>query len=162
MNRELRERLDAYINEHYEPSGGSSVLPDDGAFMPGTAKDSLSSRQVVGLKALLEELGMSFHEKLFSLIAESGMTDAEVYKRASIDRKLFSKIRINPAYHPRKETVVSLAVALKLDIEAAEDLLARAEYALSPSSKEDLVVKFFIKNRIFDIDAIHEAVQEYV
>lgn len=98
------------------------------------------------LQHLLDEAGDSFHEKLFELIDKSGMSDVEVYKRACIDRRLFSKIRSNPAYHPGKSTVLALVFALKLDIKAARDLLARAEYALSPSNKGDLIIKYFIEH----------------
>ena len=160
MNRELHDRLDAYIKQYYmEPSGSTPACQD--IPVHGLAKESLSPKQAASLREIMEELGASFHEKLFQLIKNSGMTDAEVYKLADIDRKLFSKIRSNPAYHPRKETVIALAVALKLDLDGTEDLMSRAGYALSPSSREDLVVKFFIENRIYDIDAIHEAIQEF-
>ena len=95
-------------------------------------KQDLTAAQSQDLSELMDEIGESFHEKLFKLIDASGMTDVDVYKRAGMDRKLFSKIRSNPAYHPRKTTVLALAIALKLDIKEANDLLSRAEYAFFP------------------------------
>ena len=89
------------------------------------------------------------------------MSDVEVYKRACIDRRLFSKIRSNPAYHPGKSTVLALVFALKLDIKAARDLLARAEYALSPSNKGDLIIKYFIEHQVHDLMALNFTLEEY-
>ncbi len=100
-------------------------------------------------------------QDLFDHIQASGMTNTEVYKRANIDRKLFSKIRTNPAYHPGKSTVLALAVALKLDLADTADLLARAEYALSPGSVGDLIVRYFIEHGIYDLQVINTALNEY-
>lgn len=121
----------------------------------------LTRDQSIDLQHLLDEAGDSFHEKLFELIDKSGMTDVEVYRRAGIDRRLFSKIRSNPAYHPRKNTVLALAIALELDIKVTKDLLSRAEYALSPSNKGDLIIKYFIEHQVYDLMALNFALEEY-
>ena len=113
------------------------------------------------LEQLISQMGETFTERLLSIIDSSGMTDVEVYKRANIDRKLFSKIRGNPAYHPRKQTVLALAIALRLNLEDTVDLLARAGYALSPGSKGDLIVRYFIEHEVFDIMTINFALDEY-
>ena len=115
----------------------------------------------MSLDNLIEEVGKSFHEVLFEKAAESGMSDVEIYKRANMDRKLFSKIRSNPAYHPRKDTVLALAIALRLSMDETEDLLARAEYALSPGSKSDVIIRYFIEKKIYDIDTINIALYEH-
>ena len=169
---ELYKDLEQYIREHWRPdletaehgdinfdeqeeeSGhrGKETLPK------GIQASSLSS---ISLDDLLGEVGKSFHEDLFERIKESQMTDVEVYKRANIDRKLFSKIRNNPAYHPRKSTVLALAIALKLDMKETEDFLARAEYAFSPGSKADVIIRYFIERKQYDIHTINIALYDY-
>ena len=90
----------------------------------------------------MEHVGETFQERLLRLIDERELTDTAVYKRANLDRKLFSKIRCNPDYRPRKRTAVALAIALELNLDETVDLLSRAELALSPSSKFDLILQF--------------------
>ena len=158
---ELRLSLQQYIEDNYivVSSPTPDYIPDVDATKDG--KDVFSKKETFALDQLIAEVGESFHDMLFLRIDMSGMTDVEVYKRANIDRKLFSKIRSNPAYHPRKNTVLALAIALKLNLDDTIDLLARAEYALSPGSKGDLIVKYFIERGIYDIMTINFALDEY-
>lgn len=158
---ELRNSLAEYIEANYHESaaGSPDYTPDADAVK--AAGSVFSKKESFTLDQLMNEVGESFHEMLFLRIDMSGMTDVEVYKRANIDRKLFSKIRSNPAYHPRKQTVLALAIALKLNLDEAVDLLARAEYALSPGNKGDLIVKYFIERGIYDIMTINYALDEY-
>ena len=99
--------------------------------------------------------------RAFDLHDAFGLDDVTVYKRANIDRKVFSSIRCKPHYRPKKRTAVAFAIALQLDMEDARDLLARAELAFSPSSRFDLIVTYFITNRIYDIYALNAALFKY-
>ena len=110
-----------------------------------------------GLDEALAHLGAGFSEMLLKLIDRSGKKDAEVYKKANVDRKLFSKIRNNPDYKPSKPTAVAFAIALELSLPETRDLIARAGYALSPSSKFDVIIEYFIMQRDYDIFKINEA-----
>ncbi|MCC6095487.1 MAG: hypothetical protein LIV24_10800 [Eubacterium sp.] len=113
------------------------------------------------LDDVLEGTGETFHDKLLQLIDKSGMTDVQVYHKAQIDRKLFSKIRTHQDYRPRKCTVLALALALGLNMDDTKDLLCRAEYALSPGSKADLIVEYCIQNRIFDLFEVNALLYEH-
>ena len=112
---------------------------------------------VGGLDSLLAHLDAGFSETLLKLIDRSGKKDAEVYKKANVDRKLFSKIRNNPDYKPSKATAIAFAIALELSLPETCDLIARAGYALSPSSKFDVIIEYFIMQRDYDIFKINEA-----
>lgn len=161
ITQELRISLENYIAENYSEATTQCL---DCVVASEITKDfgkSFSKKETFSLEELVNEVGESFHEMLFLKIDMSGMTDVEVYKRANMDRKLFSKIRSNPAYHPRKQTVLALAIALKLNLDDTVDLLSRAEYALSPGNKGDLIVKYFIERGIYDIQTINFALYEY-
>lgn len=160
LNIELKKSIDEYIKNHFVNVTLKNDFTNESENVTKSG-ENLGSDNKVTLDQLMNDIGDSFQDKLFSYIDESGMTDVEVYKKANIDRKLFSKIRSNPMYHPRKQTVLALAIALQLNIEQTVDLLTSAEYALSPGSKGDLIVKYFIEHEIFDIMAINFALDEY-
>lgn len=109
------------------------------------------------LDDMLVKLDAGFSETLLNLIDRTGKKDSEIYKKANVDRKLFSKIRNNPDYKPSKATAIAFAIALELDLEETKDLIARAGFALSHSSKFDVIVEYFIQQKIYDVFTINEA-----
>ena len=121
------------------------------------AEPSKSAAPARSLQDVMSRVGESFQECLLRLIDERGLKDAQVYKRANIDRKLFSKIRCNPDYTPKRQTAIALALALELNLDEMTDLLRRAGIALSPGSKSDLIIRYCVENGIYDpmkVDAL--------
>ena len=115
----------------------------------------------MSLDEILESSEDTFQQRLFKLIEESGMDDVTVYKKANIDRKVFSRIRCKEDYKPTKKTAVAFAIALQLDMPAMLDLLSRAGIAFSPSSKFDLIITYFVTNKVYDIYEINAALFKY-
>ncbi|MDD6024491.1 MAG: macro domain-containing protein [Oscillospiraceae bacterium] len=125
----------------------SVALP--GASAPMAAADT-------SLEDFLKQKDAGFAETLVGLIERSGRKNSEVYKKANVDKKLFSKIINNVNYHPSKETAVAFAIALELDLDGAKDLIARAGYALTHSSKFDIIVEYFILHGNYNVFEINE------
>ncbi len=126
---------------------------------PKTAHAPGASGQT--LDELLKGADAGFSETLMRLIDKTGEKDSAIYKRANVDRKLFSKIRSNPGYRPSKTTALAFAVALRLDLDGTRDLLSRAGYALNPASRADIIVEFFISRGHYDIYDINERLFAY-
>lgn len=113
------------------------------------------------LDDLMEQLDEPFNITLLQLIDAKGMANTEVYKRANIDRKLFSKICTGKGYTPSKRIILALAIAMKLTLPETDDLLERAGYALSHSQKFDVIVEFFIVSGKYDIFEINQVLFQY-
>ena len=109
----------------------------------------------------VDEQDDSFAETLFKYIDDRGLSDPEVYKRANVSRKTFSKIRSDEDYHPSRNTIIALAIALELNLEDTNILLSKSGYTLTKSSKFDLIVMYFIENENFNLFEINEALLNF-
>lgn len=113
------------------------------------------------LQERMKHMTDTFQQYLFYLIESRGLSNAEVYKRSIITKQLFSKIKLNPNYHPDKATAMRLCVGAKLNLDETKDLLARAGYALSPCDKRDIIFSFFIEHEVYDMIEIDIALEEH-
>ena len=163
-SEELRRRMnDVRIRQEMETVSAPRRLEDNlpcGMAMP-VFEDLCSSAKELNLDDMIANAGKSFRQKLFDLIEEKGMDNVTVYKRAYVDKKVFSSIRRNKNYKPKKQTAIALGLALQLDMHEMEDLLARAGYAFSPCSKYDLIIQFCIEKGIYNLMKVDEILFEY-
>ena len=182
LPEQLRQSLAAYIDAHYVgfekfavPAAAKRTVcvaaprreevcdacaPQAEMPCPTMAAPGRPAR-ASSLQEMLKQADAGFSETLLNKIDVTGKKDSEIYKRAGLTKQHFSKIRNNPDYRPTKPTAIALALALELDLDQTKDLIGRAGYALTNSSKFDLIVRYFIENRIFDVTEINIALYEF-
>lgn len=127
-------------------------------FLPCASK---AAPKALSLEDMLKQTDASFAEKLLELIDATGKKDSEIYNRANVSRQHFSKIRNNPSYRPTKPTALAFAIALELDLEQTKDLIGRAGYALTNSSKFDVIIRFFIESGNYNMMDINTTLFEF-
>lgn len=167
--------LDAYIAGHFveaeSPDEDESSPPSPpttgaalGAVVPTSFLGAAASMGIVAGffdKLFASKADETFSEMLLRLIKDSGEKPATIYKRADIDRQIFSRIKQNKDYQPSKDTVISFAFALKLDLPKTKKLLNTAGYALTNSSKRDVIISFFVEKEEFDLNQLNETLYDY-
>lgn len=134
------------------------AAPKASANVPLRRRSSIDQKE---LEERLKKMDAGFSGRLLQLIDRSGQKDSVIYKKANIDRKLFSKIKNKAGYKPSKETAIAFAIALELNLEETKDLISRAGYALSGSSKFDIIIEYFIIHGHYDIYEINMMLFEF-
>lgn len=163
LSEKLMGEIDRFIDEHTV----EMIRRDENSDMTGRLMNNPQRRTEIeeykkkSLNEILSVKVKTFQQRLFELIDRSGMDDVTVYKKANIDRKLFSRIRSTADYKPKKNTALAFAIALELNLSETRDLLQRAGIAFSESSPFDLIIEYFIGNGNYDIFEINAALFKY-
>ncbi len=150
LSEQSKDMAESYAEESF-CDDAADIFEDEAKYKE--LKRKLNERQA--------HLADSFSEYLLYLIEERGMTNADVYKRAIVDKKLFAKIKNDSSYHPQKVTCLRLCIGAKLNLDETKDLLARAGYALSPCDMRDIIFSYFIENKIYDMIELDIQLEEY-
>ncbi len=168
MKDESLYQIEKYLAEHYiSPEWLEEKKKQGWKFSLnmrlGDAPSEIGRTESI-IRILKDKIGLAgnyFSDYLFKLIKDKNLTDVEVYKKAHLDRRIFSKIRNEKDYMPSKRTILAIAIALELDFKETNTLLERAGYYLSKGRKEDVIIGYFIENQIYDIFLINEVLDHY-
>ncbi|MFA9558522.1 hypothetical protein ACERII_14540 [Evansella sp. AB-rgal1] len=158
LEKKMLKQLEQYVNDHLE------LIVIEASY---NTSDSIDSEILYDLHSSELEEYIDLNKKptlqqvLFAFIDQRNLLDTEVYKKARIDRKHFSKIRSNQNYHPKKNTIIALALALELSKDDTEKLLSSAGFTLTESNTSDLVIQFCLEKKIYDIDSVNEALEYF-
>lgn len=160
---EKKALQDQQILESSQTEESASEEFDVSTMKKTKLKKGMSSTMSVNrnIDNLMNQLEETFSQRLLRMIDERGMTDSEAYTKAYVDRRHFSKIRKDVNYVPNKKTVLAFTIALELSLDEAKDLLASAGFALSRSSKTDIIVAYFLQNKIYDMFEINDVLDAY-
>lgn len=155
------ESFSPYEDDLYEDNLYEDDLYEEDSDEDSEEENAFTQLHESKLEERMKHLTDSFSEYLLYLIEEKGMTNADVYKRALVDKKTFSKIKNHAEYHPQKMTAMCLCMGAKLNLDETRDLLARAGYALSPCDKTDIIFSYFIENQIYDMIELDIQLEEH-
>ena len=178
LSEKLFQSVASYIDQHYVDGCSFAAYGAVEARRPRTRRDMevcesrclqeerlpsapMAASKAASLEDMLKQADAGFTETLLKLIDKTGKKDSEVYKKALLSKQHFSKIRNNPNYKPTKPTAISLALALELNLEETKDLIGRAGYALTNSSKFDLIIRYFIEQGNYNLVEINIALYEF-
>ena len=150
--------LQSSMNAAAKFSAGAAAQFSAGAAAQTSFGSAAQSRK---LEDVIGDLDKSFMEMVYEFADRKGITDPELQKKAGIDRKAYSKLKCGTSKNPSKSTALALAIALELSLDDTKDLLSRAGLALSPCSRQDLIVRYFIEKEIYDMFVINYTLDEY-
>ena len=180
LSEKLFQRVASYIDQHYVDACTFAAYGAGEKSRPGIRRRRdmevcesrclqeemlpcapMAASKAMSLEDMLKQADAGFTETLLKLIDKTGKKDSEIYKKALLSKQHFSKIRNNPNYKPTKQTAISLALALELNLEETKDLIGRAGYALTNSSKFDLIIRYFIEQGNYNVVEINIALYEF-
>lgn len=158
----IKKKLNAYLDLYLKPVERGTLFRSSKMMGTGVIHADMECAEASIINYINDNKDEdTFQKKLFKLIDERELKDSDVYNKVDIDRRLFSKIRINEGYHPSKETVILLGLALELDEKEIEDLLESASYSLPMNTTFDLIIRFCFKEGIYSVNQVNEFLYDH-